>query len=177
MPALPRGIVFVHSAEFKGTGPWYISGGVLAGNFTRVSSQAEWPARVIQFGAWFGLGVLAFGIELVLLAVLHQWLGIHLWLASALAAEIVLLGRFVSTDRLVFRHAAPTFGRCWRFHVAALGSFTVSWVVLNGSAHTLEIPYTVAAFLGSVAAFVWSGLTNFLWVWRPGSAHAVEADC
>jgi hypothetical protein len=31
----------------------------------------------------------------------------------------------------------------------------------------LGVPYVLAAFLGSGAAFVWSGLSNFLWVWRP----------
>jgi putative flippase GtrA len=128
------------------------------------------PARLVQFAGWFALGLLAFAFELGLLAVLHQWLGMHLWLASAIAGEIVVMSRFLSTDRLVFGHSSPSFGRCWRFHVAAAGSFTVSWLVLNGSAHALEIPYPVAAFLGSVAAFVWSGLTNFLWVWRPRSA-------
>lgn len=143
--------------------------GGVAGNFVRARALAEpiVSARLLQFAAWFGLGLLAFAAEVGLLAVFHQWLGIHLWLASAIAAEIVLLARFVSNDRLVFGHATPSFGRCWRFHVAALGSFTVSWLVLNGSAHVLACPYAVAAFFGSVAAFGWSGLTNFFWVWRP----------
>jgi putative flippase GtrA len=140
---------------------------VLADNFTRVTSLSFVPARMLKFAGWFALGVLAFAFELGLLALLHQWLGMHLWQASLLAGEVVVLCRFLSTDRLVFGYATPSFGRCWRFHIAAAGSFTVSWLVLNGSAHTLEIPYPVATFLGSIAAFVWSGLTNFLWVWRP----------
>jgi putative flippase GtrA len=143
---------------------------VLAGNFTRVTTRSAVPTRLVQFAGWFALGLIAFAIELGLLAVLHQWLGMHLWQASLIAGEIVVMSRFLSTDRFVFGHATPSFGRCWRFHVAAAGSFAVSWLVLNGSAHALEIPYPVAAFLGSVAAFVWSGLTNFLWVWRPRSA-------
>jgi putative flippase GtrA len=127
----------------------------------------------VRFVGWFALGVLAFGVELVLLAVLHQWLRMPLWIASALAAEMVLLGRFVSTDRFVFGYATPSFGRCWRFHASALGSFTVSWIVLNTAAVMLGAQYVVAAFLGSVAAFAWSGLTNFLWVWRPARAETV----
>jgi len=125
------------------------------------------PARVVQFGGWFALGILAFGFELVVLAILHQWLKMPLWIASALAAETVLLGRFLSTDRFVFGHPTPSLGRCWRFHVSAFGSFTVSWIVLNSAAVMLGVQYVFAAFLGSVAAFLWSGLTNFLWVWRP----------
>jgi putative flippase GtrA len=142
----------------------------LASNFARVTSQSFVSARLARFAGWFAFGVIAFAFELGLLAVLHQWLGMHLWLASALAGEVVVLSRFLSTDRFVFGHPSPSFSRCWRFHVAAAGSFTVSWLVLNGSAHTLDLAYPVATFLGSVAAFVWSGLTNFLWVWRPRPA-------
>jgi putative flippase GtrA len=127
---------------------------------------ARTTTRLRQFGGWFVLGVAAFGAEVVLLGVLHQWLKCPLWLASAVAAECVLLARFLSTDRLVFGYPAPSLARCGRFHGAAVGSFAVSWVVLNGTASGFGVPYVAAAFLGSVAAFAWSGLTNFLWVWR-----------
>ncbi|HEY1291517.1 MAG TPA: GtrA family protein [Chloroflexota bacterium] len=127
----------------------------------------------MQFIGWFALGVLAFGIELILLAILHQWMRVPLWIASAVAAELVLLGRFLSTDRFVFGYRTPSLGRCVRFHVSALGSFTVSWIVLNSAAVMLGTQYVIAAFLGSVAAFAWSGLTNFLWVWRPIRAEPV----
>jgi putative flippase GtrA len=126
-----------------------------------------------QFVGWFALGLTAFGIEVALLGVLHQWLRCPLWLASAVAAEFVLLARFLSTDRLVFGHARPGLGRCGRFHVAALGSFAVSWLALNGSSMFLDLPYVLAAFVGSIAAFGWSGVTNFLWVWRVSPAQIV----
>ena len=129
------------------------------------------PTRVRLFVGWFILGVVAFVAEVALLGVLHQRLGCPLWLASALAAETVLLGRFFSTDRLVFHQARPTVDRCARFHAAAAGAFLVSWLVLNGSAAVLHVQYVMAAFLGSVAAFGWSGLTNFLWVWRLTSSE------
>jgi putative flippase GtrA len=132
--------------------------------------------RLRQFVGWFVLGVVAFGAEVGVLGALHQWLGCPLWLASALAAETVLLGRFLSTDRLVFGHARPAFARCWRFHAAAAGAFTVSWLVLNGSATVLHVQYVLAAFLGSVAAFGWSGLTNFWWVWRAHELESVVSD-
>lgn len=125
------------------------------------------PVWVQQFAGWFVLGLFAFGVEVALLGVLHQWLHSPLWLASATAAELVLCGRFLTTDRFVFGHSRPSFARCARFHAAAFGSFLVSWLVLNASAVVLDLHYVIAAFLGSLAAFVWSGLTNFLWVWRP----------
>jgi putative flippase GtrA len=119
-----------------------------------------------QFSTWFGLGVLAFGAEIAVLVVLQEYLQCPLWLSSAIAAEGVLVARFVTTDRFVFGHPRPTLGRCWRYHSAAAGAFAISWLVLNGSAATLGVPYVAATFLGTVAAFGWSALTNFLWVWR-----------
>jgi putative flippase GtrA len=153
---------------------------VLADNFTRAALESapvaafreRVPERVVQFAGWFFLGVLAFAFELGLLAVLHQMLHCPLWLASALAAEIILLSRFLSTDRLVFGYSRPSFSRCWRFHAAAAGAFVASWLVLNGSADLLSVPYPVAAFFGTVAAFLWSAVTNFLWVWRSPAASA-----
>jgi putative flippase GtrA len=157
---------------------------VLAGNFKRAAIdsaplRAEFaallervPERVVQFAGWFVLGVVAFGVELCLLAITHQLMHWPLWIASAVAAELVLLGRFLSTDRLVFGYDRPSFARCWRFHAAAAGSFLVSWVVLNGSADLFAVQYAIAAFLGTVAAFLWSCLTNFLWVWRASTTSA-----
>ena len=141
------------------------------GNFTRAAIEAapplaRVPTRVLQFAGWFVLGVVAFGFELALLALLHQYWRWPLWQASALAAEIVLLCRFLSTDRLVFGYPRPSLKRCWRFHASAAGSFAVSWMVLNASATFLGLPYAPACFVGTVASFVWSSLTNFLWVWR-----------
>jgi putative flippase GtrA len=126
----------------------------------------------VQFVGWFALGVLAFGIEIVLLTVFHQWLKLSLWIASAMAAEFVLIGRFLTTDRFVFGYPTPSLGRCWRFHASALGAFAVSWLVLNAAASVLGVQYVAAAFFGSVAAFGWSGLTNFLWVWRAKATDA-----
>lgn len=149
----------------------------IANRRTRLTALSERvPVRIRQFAGWFVLGVAAFGVEVAILGVLRQGLQCPLWLASAIAAELVLLGRFLSTDRFVFGYTRPTLARCWRFHASAVGSFAVSWLVLNGSAVLLDVQYVVAAFLGSVAAFVWSGITNFFWVWRSTPRVHVRHD-
>ncbi len=142
------------------------------------------PRRLRQVAGWLVLGVAAMVAEIALLGLLYQGLGIPLWLASALAAETLILVRFVVADRWVFGYAHPAWSRCGRYHGAAAGAFVVSWVVLNGSAAALDasgvirqlqvglldessVRYVVPALLGTGAAFVWSFLTNFLWVWRP----------
>jgi putative flippase GtrA len=113
-----------------------------------------------------GLGVLAFGAELVVLSILYQRLLCPLWVASALAAELSLLCRFVTNDRFVFGCERPSLSRCGRFHAASAGSFAISWLILNASAGLLGLPYVAAMFCGTVSSFAWSALTHFLWVWR-----------
>ncbi len=130
------------------------------------------PDRLRQLAWWFALGVVAVGVEIGWLSVLYQVLGIPLWLASGIAAETLILARFVIADRWVFGYPRPTLGRCGRYHGASAGAFSVSWVVLNGSAAALGVPYVAAALLGTGASFFWSLLTNFLWVWRPAPSVA-----
>ena len=120
-----------------------------------------------RFAGWVAVGVAAFGAEVALLALLHQGLAWPLWLASALAAEASLLARFLATDRWVFGYARPTLRRAGRFHGAAVVAFVVNWLVLNGAVGWWGVSYVLAALLGTGAAFGWSALTNFLWVWRP----------
>ena len=122
-----------------------------------------------RFARWVALGVPVVGAQLALLTLLHQGLAWPLWLASAAAAEAGLLTRFLTTDRWVFGHPRPTLRRWARFHGAAAGAFVVSWLVLNGAVAGLGVPYVAAALLGTGAAFGWSALTTFLWVWRAPS--------
>lgn len=116
------------------------------------------------------LGVAAVGAEIGLIGALYEGLRLPLWLASALAAEALILLRFAIADRWVFGHRRPTLGRLGRYQSASLGALVVSWLVLNGSAARLGVSYVLATLLGTGAAFAWSLLTNFLWVWKPKPA-------
>src|SRR5260370_38607408 len=94
------------------------------------SLWSVFPIRVRQFAGWFALGLVAFGAEVVVLGVVHQWLGCPLWLAAAVAARGVLLGRVVSTHPLVFGHPLPPIGPCCGFHFAAMGYVALTrWLV------------------------------------------------
>lgn len=130
--------------------------------------------RLRQLGGWTLLGVMATGLEIGLLGILYRTWAVPLWLASAVAAETFLLVRFVIADRWVFGNGRPSPGRLFRYHGASAGAFTISWLVLNGSAAVLAIPneFIVPSLLGSAAAFCWSLLTNFLWVWRAAPEDA-----
>jgi putative flippase GtrA len=122
-------------------------------------------ARYRRVAGWFVIGATAALLELALLRALFELLGWPLPVATALAAEVLILGKFVSTDRLVFGHASPTLNRLLRYHGASAGALLVYWLVINGLAAFGGVPYVAAFIVGTAAAFAWSLVTNFLWVW------------
>jgi len=123
------------------------------------------------------LGVAAALLELGVLRLLYEALGWPLPVATAVAAELLIVGKFVIADRWVFNHPRPAWDRLLRYHGAAAGALVVYWLVINGLAALVAMPYVVGFVLGTGAAFAWSLLTNFLWVWAkpvPRNANAGE---
>ncbi|MCA1643926.1 MAG: GtrA family protein [Chloroflexi bacterium] len=129
-----------------------------------------WQSR--RVAGWVVLGAAAALVELGLLRVLYELLGWPLPLATAVAAEVLILGKFGIADRWVFGHPWPTWDRLLRYHGASAGALVVYWLVINGLAEWVGLQYVVAFVLGTGAAFTWSLFTNFLWVWsKPAPAH------
>ena len=117
---------------------------------------------------WGVVGVLGSGLELLLLSFLKEVLTLPLPVASAIAAEVLILGKFLATDRFVFGYPSPGWRRLIKYHGASAGALVVYWLVINGLSLLADVPYVVSFVVGTGAAFVWSLATNFLWVW----AHA-----
>jgi len=122
-----------------------------------------WRSR--RVAGWFVLGVIASIVELALLRGLYEGLLWPLPVATAVAAEVLIIAKFLLNDRFVFGHPWPTFGRLFRYHGASAGALAVYWLVINGLNLIAGIPYVAAFVVGTGAAFTWSLLTNFLWVW------------
>ena len=114
-------------------------------------------------------------VELGLLRILYETLGLPLAVATAVAAEVLVLIKFVINDRWVFNHPRPAWDRVWRYHGASAGALVVYWLVINGLAALGGAPYVVGFVVGTGAAFTWSLLTNFLWVWSsPRNVNASD---
>jgi putative flippase GtrA len=118
-----------------------------------------------RLAGWVVLGLGGAVVELGLLRVLYEGLGLALPLATAAAAEVLILAKFAIADRWVFGHAWPTRERALRYHGACIGAFAVYWLVINALSTFLNVPYEVGFVAGTVASFAWSLATNFLWVW------------
>jgi len=111
------------------------------------------------------LGIAAAGIELLLLRVLYEGLSWDLPVATAVAAETLIVAKFLIADRWIFGYPRPGLTRAIKYHGASAGAFIVYWLVINGLAGLLGLPYALAFLAGTAASFAWSLVTNFLWVW------------
>jgi dolichol-phosphate mannosyltransferase len=114
---------------------------------------------------WFVVGITGSLVELGLLRLLVEVLLWPLPAATAVAAEVLILAKFLIADRWVFGHALPTVNRLLRYHGACAGAFVVYWLVINGLVELLGVPYVLAFLAGTAASFAWSLMSNFLWVW------------
>ncbi len=123
-----------------------------------------WQRR--RVGRWVVLGVTAALLELALLRALYEGLSWPLPVATAAAAEVLIIGKFLANDRIVFEYAWPNLPRLVRYHGASAGALLVYWVVLNALSLAADVPYVAAFVVGTGAAFAWSLVTNFLWVWE-----------
>ena len=122
-----------------------------------------WQTR--RVACWVLIGLTASLVELALLRLLYEILQWPLPLATATAAEALIVAKFLVADRWVFGHPSPTVERLIRYHGASAGAFVVYWLVVNGLGVLVGLPYVAAFLLGTAAAFAWSFMSNFLWVW------------
>jgi putative flippase GtrA len=129
-----------------------------------------WQTR--RVASWILVGLAGSLLELALLRFLFEELQWPFPVATAVAAEVLIVAKFLAADRWVFGHAWPTFARLWRYHGASAGALVVYWLVTNALGVLMGLPYAAAFILGTGVAFTWSLFTNFLWVWaRPAKTH------
>ncbi len=122
-----------------------------------------WQTR--RVAGWFVIGVTATLLELGLLRVLYELIQLPLPVATAAAAEVLMILKFLVADRWVFGHPWPAVDRLVRYHGASAGAFIVYRPIVNGPGVLLGLPYVAAFLVGTAAAFTWSLMSNFLWVW------------
>jgi putative flippase GtrA len=130
-----------------------------------IDSTQALQTKLRRLAGWFVVGVSGAVVELAVLRTLYEVVGWPLPVATAVAAEALILAKFLVTDRWVFRHARPGVDRLLKYHAACAGAFVVYWVVINGLAEFAGVPYIAAFVAGTAASFAWSLATNFLWVW------------
>jgi putative flippase GtrA len=114
---------------------------------------------------WWLVGMAFLGIGTGLLWAAKDGLGMPVWLATAVSAEVTLLIRFLINDAWVFENRRPSWARLWQFHAAQAGGFLIWYAITNGLS-ALHMHYLIASVVGSACSMLFSVATNFLWVWR-----------
>jgi putative flippase GtrA len=131
---------------------------------------ARWlPERFTKFAVVGGGGVL---LNSLVLYLLHQVLGMPVFLASAIAVEVAILNNYVWNDRWTFREQRPSRRRLAQFNVVSLGGLliTTGTVWLLATEH--GVYFLVANLIGIGLATGWNFGVNVAWTW--GHASHVE---
>jgi putative flippase GtrA len=131
------------------------------------------PWRVFR---WVVLGLAASVVELAVLRLLYEQLEWPLPVATVVAAEVLIVCKFLVNDRIVFGHPWPNLTRLVRYHGASAGALIVYWLVLNALSLLAGVPYVMAFVVGTATAFTWSLVTNFLWVWEQHNLPQAQAS-
>jgi len=113
---------------------------------------------------WWIVGFAFLGVNLALLYVFVDLLGMPVLIATLIAAEAGLLVRFVVNDRWVFRQSQITLQRLWQYHLAMAGSFAVWWITTNVVVF-FGGHYMIATIVGMACSILMSIVTNFFWIW------------
>ncbi|MDQ6670580.1 MAG: GtrA family protein [Chloroflexota bacterium] len=129
------------------------------------------PERLAEMARWWAVGLVFLVINIPLLYILRDGLGIPLWVATLVGGEIGTLARFLVNDRWVFGNRRPTWRRALKYHAAVASSFGIWWAVTNALAQ-VGLHYLIANVLGQATSVGWSMLTNFGWIWRRQRATA-----
>lgn len=114
---------------------------------------------------WWIVGIAFVGVNLALLYLLVDVLGLAVFVATVIATEVGTVLRFLVNDRWVFNHPRPTWRRLWQYHLATAGGIAV-WLTTTNLLVNLGIHYAIASVLGMGCSVLVSVATNFLWIWR-----------
>ena len=125
-------------------------------------TSASGRLRIVR---WWTVGSIFTVLNIPILYVLVDIVGVPLAVATLVAGEAGLLARFVVNDRWVFQEKHPTVRRLWQYHVACAGGFVIWWSATN-IIPRWGVHYLAASLLATGCSVGWSMLTNFLWVWR-----------
>ena len=119
-----------------------------------------------QFGAFFGVGLLAAFVHYGLLVSLVE--GYRL---DPVPAALVGYagGGFVSyllNRRHTYRSERPHRQAAWRFALVALVGFGLTWCFMALLVRSLGAPYLPAQILTTAIVLVWSFVAHKLWTFR-----------
>ena len=130
------------------------------------NSIQKWISKYSRtFLKWASGGMLLMLISLFLIHNFVVYLHFTVSVATALAAEICTLIRFVINNYWVFGRESFSIRGCMEFHLANFGTFIIWWVAAN-SLHLIGIHYLLATIMAVGLSVIVSFASTFFWVWK-----------
>lgn len=114
-----------------------------------------------RFVTFSGLGVLAFCIDLALLAFLTEIIGLYYLVSAAIAFLLATSAHYITARRFAFRETTRSFheGYAWFIAIATV-NLIVTLVCLNLLVEQLGIYYLIARTLVSMVVGTLNFITN-----------------
>jgi putative flippase GtrA len=126
--------------------------------------------RVVALAQYLSVGVLSVVVDVVLLVVLHDGLGVPLALATATAFAASVVVNFLLNRMLVHgRGSADLFGHVRRYVVLLVANGLLTVVVVTGGA-AIGLPYLPVKLAVVAAATAWNFVLYRRWVFAPRPA-------
>jgi len=145
--------------------------GLTTGVWSRLPCRVRrWvPPTLIGFGVINGF---TFTVDLVLLTILHQQLGLPRPAALTLGYGTAFTLAFVLNRWLNFRSHSPVGDQVGRYAVVVALNYTLLVVGLGTGLATLGVPLLLARVMAGVAEALWMYVAMRWWVFRgrPGVA-------
>lgn len=119
-----------------------------------------------QFGAFFGVGLVAALVHYGLLVALVEGGGVDP-VAATLAGYVAGgLASYALNRRLTYASERPHREAGWRFALVALVGFGLTWAVMGLLVRRLGAPYLPAQFATTGIVLFWSFVAHKLWTFR-----------
>ncbi len=117
--------------------------------------------RFIRFGLVGGSGV---AINMLVLAILHDWLGFPLSRSSVVAISLAIVNNFLWNNFWTFGATGIQSRRIVQFVVISLVGMVINVAILNILYHA-GIHYALANLAGILVATAWNFYANSRWTW------------
>ncbi len=138
-------------------------------------SVESWPARVARiwtltqrFQKFATVGVVGLGVSQLGLLLFHEFLGIQVKPASAVAISLSMIFTFFLNEAWTWRDRGTgrVVSRAMSYIPINTGGILINWAILNYLLDRFSVHYLLANIIGAAAAAAWNFSLNNKITWR-----------
>ncbi len=130
-----------------------------------VGKRRRFVEQFLKFCLVGGTGVV---VNMAVVYLLHERLGLALLLASPVAVEASILSNFLLNNYWTFRTPTVELRRLAKFNLVSLGGMAITTGILTLLVSHAGLHWAIANLIAIGVATVWNFGLNFVWTWREG---------